>query len=101
MSHVVVFLLGTVPLPAGYGAAVYFGFPPYKDFLFLGYLSNEKPSAVFKITNPQQQTGRADGVPEIEMNSPITIQLGISIEPINVIDQVTLSCQKLIEIEYS
>jgi hypothetical protein len=105
VNHIVLFLLGTTPIPSGFGAAVYFGFPPYKDFQFLGnaylrylsqlgYLSNEKPSAVFKISNPQLKS-RADGIPEIEMESPI-IQVGLSFEPLTTIEQVHKNNKKFL-----
>ncbi|KAF9045521.1 hypothetical protein BJ165DRAFT_1542344 [Panaeolus papilionaceus] len=94
INHVCVFLLGTVPFPDGYGATVHF-FWPGKGFQLLGMLSNEKPSAIFRLrgtfspsvpstpsttaqntfSNIQQQ--QAQQQPE-----DITAILGIAIEPL-------------------
>ncbi len=35
INHIVVFLLGTTPIPSGFGAAVFFGYPPYLFHLSL------------------------------------------------------------------
>ncbi|KAF8874837.1 DUF775-domain-containing protein [Infundibulicybe gibba] len=48
INHVCVFLLGTIPFPDGYGATVHL-FWPGKGFQLLGMLSNEKPSAIFRL----------------------------------------------------
>lgn len=53
VNHVVVFMLGTVPFPAGMGGAVYFSFPDPsvgQVWQLLGFITNEKPSAIFKIS---------------------------------------------------
>lgn len=53
VNHVVVFMLGTVPFPAGMGGAVYFSFPDSiggQVWQLLGFITNEKPSAIFKIS---------------------------------------------------
>ncbi|KAF8497528.1 DUF775-domain-containing protein [Russula emetica] len=86
INHVCVFLLGSVPFPDGYGATVHF-FWPGKGFQLLGMLSNEKPSAIFRLRgnfvsqstssqaaffNPAQPTTGAG----------VTAVLGISIEPL-------------------
>lgn len=84
VNHIVIFLVGT-PLPPNLAAGVYFSWPPYQEWKFLGYISNEKPSAVFKLsgTNPKPSSE------EMEMSSPESsiIQIGISIEPIQSIQQ--------------
>ncbi|MBN3276836.1 HIKES protein, partial [Polyodon spathula] len=52
-NHVVVFMLGTVPFPGGMGGAVYFSYPDPSGlpvWQLLGFITNEKPSAIFKIT---------------------------------------------------
>ncbi len=50
IHHVVVFLLGTVPLDPAYGVSVYLCWAnPEPCWKYLGYLSNDKPSAIFKI----------------------------------------------------
>lgn len=53
VNHVVVFMLGTVPFPAGMGGAVYFSFPDPavgQVWQLLGFITNDKPSAIFKIS---------------------------------------------------
>lgn len=53
VNHVVVFMLGTVPFPTGMGGAVYFSFPDPsvgQVWQLLGFITNEKPSAIFKIS---------------------------------------------------
>uniref|UniRef100_A0A3Q2QA02 Protein Hikeshi n=1 Tax=Fundulus heteroclitus TaxID=8078 RepID=A0A3Q2QA02_FUNHE len=54
VNHVVVFMLGTVPFPAGMGGAVYFSFPDLVSgapvWQLLGFITNDKPSAIFKIS---------------------------------------------------
>lgn len=51
IKNLSVFLTGTSPLPEGYGAIVYFCWPPFEDkkWQVLGYISNSKPSAFFSI----------------------------------------------------
>jgi len=68
VGHIVVFLLGNVPFPPGYAATIHFEWPG-RPFQLLGMLSNEKPSAIFRL--------RGTG----PVNSPnIIATLGISIE---------------------
>lgn len=46
-------MLGTSPFPAGMGGAVYFCFPDPsvgQVWQLLGFITNEKPSAIFKIS---------------------------------------------------
>uniref|UniRef100_A0A667Y247 Protein Hikeshi n=1 Tax=Myripristis murdjan TaxID=586833 RepID=A0A667Y247_9TELE len=52
VNHVVVFMLGTVPFPDGMGGAVYFSFPAAggQVWQLLGFITNDKPSAIFKIS---------------------------------------------------
>jgi len=48
INHLCVFLLGTVPFPEGYAATVHFHWPG-RGFQLLGMLSNDKPSAIFRL----------------------------------------------------
>ncbi|KAI9229334.1 MAG: hypothetical protein DHS80DRAFT_14181 [Piptocephalis tieghemiana] len=48
INHLVVFLLGTMPFPQGYAATVHLEWPG-QPWRYLGILSNEKPSAIFRI----------------------------------------------------
>lgn len=53
INHVVVFMLGTIPFPEGMGGSVYFCYPDENGaavWQLLGFVTNEKPSAIFKIS---------------------------------------------------
>lgn len=53
INHVVVFMLGTIPFPDGMGGSVYFCYPDQTGMAvwqLLGFVTNEKPSAIFKIS---------------------------------------------------
>ncbi|KAM7539956.1 hypothetical protein Aperf_G00000039408 [Anoplocephala perfoliata] len=77
-NHVVVFLTGQTALPVGFGAGVHFGIVENGQTLwsYLGFLSNERPSAIFRVSG-LKRTG-----------SVVTARLGISLET-----QVELSGQ--------
>mmetsp|Transcript_18102 Transcript_18102/g.30164 ORF Transcript_18102/g.30164 Transcript_18102/m.30164 type:complete len:97 (+) Transcript_18102:45-335(+) len=47
------FMLGTVPLPDGFVAAVYISLPPYSAWQYIGCVSNDNPSAILRIGFPQ------------------------------------------------
>ncbi|CAG8623518.1 10501_t:CDS:2 [Funneliformis caledonium] len=105
VNHIVVFLLGTIPFDPGYAATVHFLWPGSESgWKLLGMLSNEKPSAIFRLrgaiipSNGQNPTfgtrlitGGEIGAFSSDSNvSSITATLGISIEPISVIEaQIT------------
>jgi hypothetical protein len=73
INHIVVFL--TTPLPQGYAATIHFGWPD-KPWTLLGMVSNEKPSAVFKV-------GKKGVDLSENMMDSITASLGISIDTID------------------
>ena len=52
INHVVVFLTGQVPFSEGFGGSIYFGWPTEGgvSWQLLGFITNDKPSAIFKIT---------------------------------------------------
>ncbi|KAJ6562483.1 hypothetical protein B0H19DRAFT_98434 [Mycena capillaripes] len=91
INHVCVFLLGTVPFPDGYGCTVHFHWPG-KGFQLLGMLSNEKPSAIFRLRGtftPQQAasaTHSAFSASAMQQDTPqaadVTAILGLAIEPL-------------------
>ncbi|KEP55510.1 putative inositol metabolism protein OPI10 [Rhizoctonia solani 123E] len=94
VNHICVFMLGTVPFPPGYAATVHFHWPG-KGFQLLGMLSNEKPSAVFRLrgsyTPAQLQShstlssAAAIGGPAPAVND-VTAILGIAVEPIQAVE---------------
>lgn len=85
VKHVVVFMLGTVPFPADMGGAVYFSFPdPVSGapvWQLLGFITNDKPSAIFKISGLQAGDGGAH--PFGSVHAPVAVaQVGVSVEPL-------------------
>uniref|UniRef100_U5EY44 Protein opi10 log n=1 Tax=Corethrella appendiculata TaxID=1370023 RepID=U5EY44_9DIPT len=94
-NHIVVFLTGTTPFPEGLAGGVYFSWPDPNappNWQFLGYISNSKPSAIFKI-------GQLKKLHEISNNSnsvfgsnlPIShlAQIGVSVESESSLLQMT------------
>ncbi|AWP15911.1 putative protein Hikeshi [Scophthalmus maximus] len=96
VNHVVVFMLGTVPFPAGTGGAVYFSFPDPEGggpvWQLLGFITNDKPSAIFKISGLRAGGGGAAGahpfgaVPASSA-SPSVAQVGVSVEALDQLAQ--------------
>ncbi|XP_071580230.1 protein OPI10 homolog [Temnothorax nylanderi] len=92
INHIVVFLTGTVPFPDGMGGAVYFSWPDPNappNWQFLGYVSNSKPSAIFKISNLKKNHEFENsnlGIFGIGKISHFA-QIGVSVEPLAVIEQ--------------
>nr|CAG4649668.1 EOG090X0D82 [Scapholeberis mucronata] len=92
INHLVVFLTGTTPFPEGFGGSVYFRWPEVDlavapVWQLLGFLTNNKPSNIYKITGLKKNIGNL-------MPSPFGLnqggihhhaQIGISIEPLEVI----------------
>ncbi|KAK9534265.1 hypothetical protein VZT92_009321 [Zoarces viviparus] len=89
VNHVVVFMLGTVPFPAGTGGAVYFSFPdPVSGtgsvWQLLGFITNDKPSAIFRISGLKAGEG---GVNLFGSSSSSVAQVGVSVEPLDQLAQ--------------
>lgn len=90
VNHVVVFMLGTLPFPVGMGGAVYFSFPDSvggQVWQLLGFITNDKPSAIFKISNLKAGVGGAH--PFGVMAAASMAQVGVSIEPLEQLVQQT------------
>lgn len=97
VNHVVVFMTGTTAFPAGMGGSVYFSWPDPNSppsWTYLGFISNEKPSAIYRITKLKtscfgtigdQPTGFSFLQPIVSHAA----QIGISIEPLDQLDQLT------------
>ncbi|XP_014600092.1 PREDICTED: protein OPI10 homolog [Polistes canadensis] len=92
INHIVVFLTGTIPFPDGMGGAVYFSWPDSNappNWQFLGFISNLKPSAIFKISTLKKNHEFENsnlGIFGVGKISHVA-QIGISVEPLNVIEQ--------------
>ena len=55
-SHITLFILPNVTFPPNYLATVYFKLGPLEEFKLFGYLSAEKPSAIFKVKLPNSSS---------------------------------------------
>lgn len=94
INHVVVFMTGQMPFPDGLGGAVYFSWPRPEGpmWLLLGHITNQKPSAIFKIAN--LKTGGEDTIGQVQFGLLSTqqshlAQIGISVEPFDQLAQQT------------
>lgn len=93
VKHVVVFMLGTVPFPAGVGGAVYFSFPDPAGggpvWQLLGFITNDKPSAIFKISGLSAADGAKSpfGPLAPAAAAPSAAQVGVSVEPLEQLAQ--------------
>lgn len=96
VNHVVVFMLGTVPFPAGMGGAVYFSFPDPASgcpvWQLLGFITNDKPSAIFKITGLKAGEGGAHPFGTMASTHSVS-QVGVSVEALEQLaQQIPVSC---------
>uniref|UniRef100_A0A6A7G5T7 Protein OPI10 homolog isoform X1 n=2 Tax=Hirondellea gigas TaxID=1518452 RepID=A0A6A7G5T7_9CRUS len=93
INHVVIFLTGTQPFPDGLGGAVYFSWPSPDGapvWHFLGTINNLKPSAIFKISGLKNNSGdTATSQSPFMQQSSHDAQIGISVEPLTVIEGQT------------
>lgn len=94
INYFTVFLTGQQPFPENYGATVYYMGPQSGNITWklLGYVSNDKPSAIFKLRvgNSGQlkddemadaSNSGMDAPPALEYNQ--VAELGISVEPLD------------------
>eukprot|EP01126_Amoeba_proteus_P039410 TRINITY_DN4152_c0_g1_i7.p1 TRINITY_DN4152_c0_g1~~TRINITY_DN4152_c0_g1_i7.p1 ORF type:complete len:159 (-),score=23.28 TRINITY_DN4152_c0_g1_i7:141-617(-) len=85
IHNLAVFLTGVSPLPPDAGAIVWLSYPPYDSWQYLGHLTNEKPSAMFRVhqntTSPHtsNQFGQFGRNHEIRVNEA---KLGVELAPI-------------------
>ncbi|TGZ54788.1 hypothetical protein CRM22_010544 [Opisthorchis felineus] len=92
VNHLVVFLTGTTFFPDGMGGGVYLGLPEdnFVAWHFLGTLTNDHPSAIYKIGNLRKGVQRQKSEHPFSASfglSPtngtvVEAQLGISVEPL-------------------
>eukprot|EP00056_Hartaetosiga_gracilis_P008064 m.115702 g.115702 ORF g.115702 m.115702 type:complete len:222 (-) comp12843_c0_seq2:1362-2027(-) len=111
VSHLSVFLTGETPLPDGFGASIYLCWPSSSPdgepiWKYMGFISNEKPSALFKLSNllpktmvPAEEEGQhheqqyyneenePDALPVLEQIE--MAEIGIAIESFEEIEQST------------
>ncbi|KAJ6258972.1 Guanosine-diphosphatase [Drechslerella dactyloides] len=100
INHIVVFLLPTTQLPPEYAATVYFQWPG-RPFQLLGGLSMDKQSAIFRLNLKHHAAAAASGMGDSMVDDggyaaggggggggeDVTAQLGISVEPIAMVQQ--------------
>lgn len=71
-SHITLFILPNVTFPSDFVAIVFFKLGPNEDFKIFGYLSQEKPSAIFKVilnnNNNNNNNGMSNNINESEQN---------------------------------
>jgi hypothetical protein len=93
INHVVVFMTGITPFPPGMGGSVYFSWPDPTSppsWTYLGFISNEKPSAIYRITKLKTNVqGAASGFALVQAIVSHNAQIGISIEPLAQLNQLT------------
>uniref|UniRef100_L7LZI1 Uncharacterized protein n=1 Tax=Rhipicephalus pulchellus TaxID=72859 RepID=L7LZI1_RHIPC len=83
INHIVVFLTGTQPFPEGFGGSVYFCYPSPEavgNWQLLGFISNAKPSAIFRISKHRKECSEMHAFSAHGFSS--VAQLGISVEPL-------------------
>lgn len=97
LNHVVVFLTGQVPFPEGTGGAVYCAWPSMDEVSFnpmwqyLGSISNEKPSAIFKVSRLKNQNSAISGPLGFGNHTPNqhkVAQVGISVESLSSLESL-------------
>ncbi|OQR73760.1 hypothetical protein BIW11_09542 [Tropilaelaps mercedesae] len=82
VNHVTVFMTGVEPFPHGLGATVYFNLPNLDgtgSWHYLGYICNDKPSAIFKIGKNKQASSETHAFSDM-MHQHNVGQMGISVE---------------------
>ncbi|KAH9811345.1 hypothetical protein DFH28DRAFT_1085140 [Melampsora americana] len=96
INHLVVFLTGAIPFPDGYGASVHFLFPNQSEWKLLGMLSEDKPSAIFRLKGNQTSNFNHHHHPSISINSKAS--LGLQLSPIEEIQRECSKSNQLIKL---
>ena len=87
VNHIVVFMTGAEPFPEGIGGAVYLQWASSDKWQLIGHITNDKPSAIFKISGlkrkPEESSvfSNMSGFPS--PNQVNHAQLGISLESLS------------------
>ncbi|KAK0398226.1 hypothetical protein QR680_002484 [Steinernema hermaphroditum] len=94
INHIVIFLTGAVSLPNEYGASVYARWPQmdggdgHGDWHFLGALTNNKPSAMFRFGQVNHQSASAGKSMFVSGSASAgSVLLGIQITPVAELQQ--------------
>ncbi|XP_067936097.1 protein Hikeshi-like [Watersipora subatra] len=85
VNHIVVFMTGVSAFPDGMAASVHFCWPE-TGWSLLGFITNEKPSVIFKISG--LKPGAATSNP-FSAHSTHVAQVGISVESCEQLSQQT------------
>ncbi|GAA5823591.1 hypothetical protein JCM10212_006399 [Sporobolomyces blumeae] len=90
LNHITVFLTGQAPFPDGYGATVHLEIPG-KGFQLIGALTNQKPSAIFRlrgaVVTPSSFGNSTPSSGATTTTTTTTATLGISCEPLAQVEQ--------------
>ncbi|KAF8168584.1 hypothetical protein BJ912DRAFT_199798 [Pholiota molesta] len=106
INHICVFLLGDILFPEGYGAAVHFLWPG-KGSQVLGVISNDKPSAIFRVKSTYADDASsaaytkfaAYSTPATVQNVNVTAILGLSVEPLPQIQEQLQVLQQQLQLQ--
>ncbi|TPX61612.1 hypothetical protein PhCBS80983_g01007 [Powellomyces hirtus] len=96
INHIVAFMTGVQAFPPGYAATVHFLWPSPNtnpQWQLLGMLSNEKPSAIFRLGGNKTVASafiNSNGMVDDTLMTPGVLatfpaKLGISVEPVEVV----------------
>ena len=88
VKNIAVFLTGAAALPESMGAAVFFAWPPYQSWRFLGHLSAAKPSAVFRANSDIGARAIA------AVAQHVTAQLALELAPLDQIEAAATALQQ-------
>jgi hypothetical protein len=94
INHIVVFLTGSEAFPGNLGGQIYFSYPEQNAsqpaWHLLGFISNEKPSAIFKVSNLKAAQSQASQTAQLfGQQISVHAQIGISVESMDTIQQST------------
>ncbi|BGP16486.1 hypothetical protein JCM10213_001177 [Rhodosporidiobolus nylandii] len=81
LNHITVFLTGQAPFPEGYGCTIHLDVPG-KGWQLIGGLTNEKPSAIFRLRGTYIPSSAAFSSTFSSASSGSTATLGILCEPL-------------------
>mmetsp|Transcript_27903 Transcript_27903/g.28188 ORF Transcript_27903/g.28188 Transcript_27903/m.28188 type:complete len:183 (-) Transcript_27903:132-680(-) len=80
ISELTFFMLPTTPIPNGFGAILYYAVPPFEHWEIIGAVTPQKPSGIFRTRWATKE----------DMIGCPLVQLGVSIESLEVINNLEL-----------